>query len=126
MRLFANANYEFIGRRRIGYLISAALIVPGLLLLLIRGVNYSVEFTGGTLIQVEAAAPVDVAAVRDALATRGLAGAEIQTFGSDRELAIRAGTVSQGGDPNDTQAASSRVREALDAVLGNGNYTILR
>jgi preprotein translocase subunit SecF len=39
MRLFANANYDFIGRRRIGYLISLAILVPGLLMLLVRGVN---------------------------------------------------------------------------------------
>jgi preprotein translocase subunit SecF len=126
MRLFANANYDFIGRRRIGYLISAALLVPGLLLLLIRGVNYSVEFTGGTLVQVQTREPVNVGAVRDALAARGMEGAEIQTFGSDRELAIRARTALAGTDANDTQAAAGAVRQALDGVLGAGNYTVER
>ena len=125
MRLFANANYDFVGRRRLGYAISAALLIPGLLLLLIRGVNYSVEFTGGTLTQVEAAAPVDVGAVRDALQAKGITGAEIQTFGSDRELAIRAPSL-EGVDPDDTQAASGAIRQALDGVLGQGNYTVLR
>jgi preprotein translocase subunit SecF len=125
MRLFANANYDFLGHRRIAFLISAAFIVPGLLLLLIRGVNYSVEFTGGTLIQVESTAPVNVGAVRDALAARGLTGAEIQTFGSERELVIRARTA-EGTDPNDTQAGSALVRQALDGVLGAGGYTVLR
>jgi preprotein translocase subunit SecF len=125
MRLFANANYDFLGHRRIAFLISAAFIVPGLLLLLIRGVNYSVEFTGGTLIQVETTAPVNVGAVRDALAARGLTGAEIQTFGSERELVIRARTA-EGTDPNDTQAGSALVRQALDGVLGAGGYTVLR
>ncbi|HEX6105518.1 MAG TPA: protein translocase subunit SecF [Gemmatimonadales bacterium] len=126
MRLFANANYDFIGLRRIGMLISAALIVPGLLMLLIRGVNYSVEFTGGTLMQIESKAPIDVGAVRNALASRGIEGAEIQTFGSDRELAIRARTAAPGTDADDTQAASAVLREALDGVLGAGNYTVLR
>lgn len=126
MRLFANANYDFIGRRRVGYLISAALLVPGLLLLLARGVNYSVEFTGGTLIQIQSPAPIDVGAVRGALGARGIAGAEIQTFGSDREIAIRARTAAAGTDANDTEAASSLVRQALDGVLGAGKYTVLR
>src|SRR5687767_12498179 len=103
MRLFANANYDFLGQRRIAFLVSAAFVVPGLLLLLIRGVNYSVEFTGGTLMQIETRAPVDVGAVREALNARGVTGAEIQTFGSDRELVIRARTVA-GTDANDTQA----------------------
>ncbi|HET8625669.1 MAG TPA: protein translocase subunit SecF [Gemmatimonadales bacterium] len=126
MRLFANANYDFIGRRRLGYLISAALIVPGLLLLLIRGVNYSVEFTGGTLMQVESTVPVDVGAVRGALATAGLPTAELQTFGSERELVIRARVARAGTDANDTQATSDAVRAALDQTIGAGKYSVVR
>jgi preprotein translocase subunit SecF len=126
MRLFANANYDFLGRRRIAYLITLAIMLPGLAFLLLRGVNYSVEFTGGTLIQVQSEKPVDVAAVRNALAGRGVEGAEIQTFGSDRELAIRARLARQGSDQNDMEATSAALRSALDTALGAGNYTILR
>ncbi len=126
MRLFANANYDFIGRRRIGYLISLAILVPGLVMLLVRGVNYSVEFTGGTLLQVETQAPVDVARVRSALGAAGVQGAEIQTFGSDRELVIRARVARAGSDANDTQATSGAVQSALDQAIGAGQYSIVR
>ncbi len=126
MRLFANANYDFIGRRRIGYLISLAILVPGLLMLLVRGVNYSVEFTGGTLLQVETQAPVDVARVRSALGSAGVQGAELQTFGSDRELVIRARVARAGSDANDTQATSGAVQSALDQAIGAGQYSIVR
>jgi len=126
MRLFAHANYDFLGRRRIAYLITLLLTIPGLLYVLIRGVNYSVEFTGGTLIQVQAQKPVDVGAVRNALAARGIEGAEIQAFGSDRELVIRARVAKEGTDANDTQATGAALQEALDAALGTGSYTILR
>src|SRR3990170_2949897 len=104
MRLFANANYDFLRRRHIAYLLTLLLTIPGLLYVLIRGVNYSVEFTGGTLVQVQAQKPVDVGAVRNALAARGIEGAEIQAFGSDRELVIRARVAKQGTDADDTQA----------------------
>jgi preprotein translocase subunit SecF len=126
MRLFANANYDFIGRRRIAYLITLAIMLPGLLVVLFRGVNYSVEFTGGTLIQVRSEKPVDVAAVRNALAARGIEGAEIQTFGSDRELVIRARLGRQGADQNDMEATSGALQSALNTALGAGNYTLLR
>jgi preprotein translocase subunit SecF len=126
MRLFANANYNFLGRRRIAYVITLAIILPGLLLVLLLGVNYSVEFTGGTLMQIQARQPIDVGAVRSALAARGVEGAEIQTFGSDRELVIRARVVRQGSDVNDTQVTSAALQEALNTVLGAGKYTILR
>jgi preprotein translocase subunit SecF len=126
MRLFANANYDFLSRRKIAYLITLALTIPGLLVVLVRGLNYSVEFTGGTLMQVESQKAVDVGAVRSALAERGIEGAEIQTFGSDRELVIRARVAKQGTDANDTQATAAALTQALDATLGTGSYTVLR
>ncbi|HEY9506268.1 MAG TPA: hypothetical protein VIQ27_09875, partial [Gemmatimonadales bacterium] len=107
MRLFANANYDFIGQRRIAYGISIAFSVIGLLVLLIRGVNYSVEFTGGTLVQVQTTKPADVGALRNALQARGIENAEIQTFGSDREIAVRARVAREGSDANDTQATAA-------------------
>ncbi|HEX5962509.1 MAG TPA: protein translocase subunit SecF [Gemmatimonadales bacterium] len=126
MRLFDKANYDFLRRRHIAYLITLLLTVPGLLVVLFRGLNYSVEFTGGTLIQVQTQKPVDVGAVRNALAERGVEGAEIQTFGSDRELVIRARVAKEGTDANDTQATADALQQALDATLGAGNYTLLR
>jgi preprotein translocase subunit SecF len=126
MRLFANANYDFIGQRKRAYAITAAVIVIGFAVLLFRGVNYSVEFTGGTLIQVETEKPADVGALRDALQARGIEGAEIQTFGSDRELVVRARAAREGSDANDTQATAEAVSQALDATLGAGSYKILR
>jgi preprotein translocase subunit SecF len=126
MRLFANANYDFLGRRRIAYLLTLAIMLPGLVVLLLRGVNYSVEFTGGTLIQVQSEQPIDVAAVRNALASRRVEGAEIQTFGSDRELVIRARLAQEGTDQNNMEATSAALQAALDSALGAGKYTILR
>jgi preprotein translocase subunit SecF len=76
--------------------------------------------------QVESQKAVDVGAVRGALAERGIEGAEIQTFGSDRELVIRARVAKQGTDANDTQATAAALTQALDATLGAGSYTVLR
>ena len=49
IRFFANANYDFIKWRRWAYGLTALVIVPGMILLAARGLNYSIEFTGGTL-----------------------------------------------------------------------------
>ncbi|MGE5927774.1 MAG: protein translocase subunit SecF [Gemmatimonadota bacterium] len=126
MRLFANANYDFLARRRIAYAITAVFLLAGLVAVLVRGVNYSVEFTGGTRMRVEAVEPVDVGALRDGLAEQGITGAEIQTFGSDREFVIRAGSAREGADPNDTEATTSAIRGALDAVIGADQYRVLK
>ena len=126
MRLFAKANYDFLGQRKWAYGISIAFSLIGLAVLLTTGVNYSVEFTGGTLIQVETQKPADVGALRDALQARGIEGAEIQTFGSDREIVVRARVAREGSDANDTQTTANAVAQALDATLGTGTYQILR
>jgi preprotein translocase subunit SecF len=126
LRLFSNANYDFIGVRRYAYGITVLLILPGLLFLLAKGLNYSIEFTGGTLLQVQSKKAVDVAELRTGLDRQGIHGAEIQNFGSANEYVIRARVARAGSDANDTQATANAVGQALNAVLGPGNYTVLR
>ncbi len=125
IRLFANASYDFIGRRRWAYVLTAALLVPGLALLLVRGINYSIEFTGGTAIQIRTTEPVGVARLRDALRTGGIAGAEVTTFGSETEYLIRARLAADAEQEN-TQATAEAVGRALDAGLGAGSWQIDR
>jgi preprotein translocase subunit SecF len=126
MRLFVNAKYDFIGARRTAYLVTAAFMAVGLIITALRGINYSVEFTGGTLMQITGQAPVDLATVRQRLAEQGISGAEIQTFGSNQEVVIRARTAVEGSDADNTQTTSAAVGRALDQVLGAGQYTIER
>ena len=97
------------------------ILVPGLLFLLVKGLNYSIEFTGGTLVQVQSKKPVDVGRAPDRpRPRRASTGAEIQKFGAPNEYVIRARVAKPGTDANDTQATADAVRQALDAVLGAG------
>ncbi len=114
IRIFSTANYDFIGLRKLAYIVSAVVIVPGLLLMLARGLNYSIEFTGGTLVQVTSSRDIDVGAIRQALTEGGLAGAEIQNFGSDREYVIRA-RLGQGGAATEQEA--QRTADQVSLVL---------
>jgi preprotein translocase subunit SecF len=126
LRLFDKANYDFIGVRRYAYMVTAVILIPGLLFLLVKGLNYSIEFTGGTLLQIQSKKPVNVADLRTGLDRQGLHGAEIQNFGAENEYVIRARVAKPGSDANDTQATAAAVQQALNAVLGTGNYTVLR
>ena len=125
-RFFAHANYDFIRLRHYAYAVTAVLVIPGLVFLLFKGLNYSIEFTGGTLVQVQSKSPVDVGALRIGLDKNGVHGAEIQGFGGANEFVVRARVAREGSDVNDTQAAAAAVTGALDAVLGAGSYTIVR
>jgi preprotein translocase subunit SecF len=125
-RFFANASYDFIGLRKYAYGLTAAILVPGLLFLLLVGLNYSIEFTGGTLVHIRSNTPVDVGSLRGGLDREGLHGAEIQNFGAQNEYVIRARVAKPGTDANDTQATADAVSQALNTVLGEGKYSIVR
>jgi len=126
IRFFANANYDFIGLRRYAYGITGVLFALTLVALAGWGLNYSIEFTGGTLLQVRAQPGTDVAAMRSGLDAQGIHGAEIQAYGVPGDFIVRARTAKVGTDADDTQATAAAVSAALDQVVGAGNYTILR
>ena len=126
LRLFANAHYDFIAFRNRAYAVTALFIIPGLVWLMVHGLNYSIEFTGGTLVQVQSKVPADVGALRAGLDRQGLHGAEIQSFGNANEFVVRARVAKPGTDANDTQATGDAVNQALTGVLGAGNFTIQR
>jgi preprotein translocase subunit SecF len=128
IRLFANANYDFIKWRRWAYGLSAAIMIPGFALFLVRGLNYSIEFTGGTLIQVHTTDPVGTGKLREALDAAGIRDAEIQQFGDPTEYVIRARIAQAGVAEGSTEATASAVDSALARGLGSApeHYTILR
>jgi preprotein translocase subunit SecF len=124
-RLFKNAAYDFIRVRRWAYGITAALIVPGMIMLAAMGITYSIEFTGGTMVQVTTTDAVDASRLRGALERGGVNNPEIQTFGSSRDYVIRARL--DGNNVSGSQGAvTAEVSKALDAELGAGKYKIGR
>ena len=127
LRLFANANYDFIKWRRWAYGLTAIMIVPGLVMLLSTRLNYSIEFTGGTRIQIATpkAKPVTTADLRAALDAGGLRGAEIQQYGADTAFQIRARLSAQAAGAGGTEETAQAVARALDARLGAGQYKIV-
>src|SRR2546430_7721193 len=127
IRLFANANYDFIKWRRWAYGLTALIIVPGLALFLVHGLNYSIEFTGGTLIQVRTPAPVGTDRIRAALDAAGIRDAEIQEFGAPNEYVVRTRLAAAGTRAEGTsEATAAAVDSALAHGLGAGQYTIGR
>jgi preprotein translocase subunit SecF len=128
IRLFAHANYDFLGVRRVAYVVTGVVAFVGLVALLIRGVNYSIDFTGGTLIELEANdAAISDASLRAALEGGGIPESEIQTFGGPNQWVIRARL---GEAPDTAGEATQRTAAAVDSALtrafGAGTYTIVR
>lgn len=125
LRFFRGAKFDFIGFRKMAYGLTAGAFLLGAVVTAVRGgINYSIEFTGGTLLQVATKTPVDVARLRSGLDAAGFQGAEIQEIGKGGEYVIRARVGHESADANNTQATALAVGKALDTTLGAGSYEI--
>ncbi|MGE0440120.1 MAG: protein translocase subunit SecD [Gemmatimonadales bacterium] len=89
-RLFRGSRFPFLRFRRWAYGATAVVLLAGTLVGALRGVRSGVDFSGGSLFQVETELPVDPGRIRTALAANGVAGAEVQRFGGETTFAIRA------------------------------------
>lgn len=117
MRLFQDASFEFLHSRRKAYIVSAAVLVLGLgSIILHGGLRFGVDFTGGTLLQVEFAEETTVAEIRDAVAPAGFGEAQIQQFGSSSEFLLRVQEFEAAGEGSVEQ----EVEAALSAGYGDG------
>jgi preprotein translocase subunit SecF len=125
-RIFAHADYDFIAFRGKAIRATVVLLLVGIVALIAFGVNYSIEFNGGTLLRVRTDATVDVQALRTGIETAGIHNPEITPFGGENEFLVRARTAVQGADADNTSATKAAVAGALDKVIGTGKYTIVQ
>ena len=110
LRIFHNTSFDFIRLWKVTTIVTLAFTIPGLILIGVLGYHYSIEFTGGTLMQVSFAKAPQVSDIRSALDAHGVKGAEIAQFGSDTEFVIRA------QDPRDV-AQQSRGAQSVAVVI---------
>jgi preprotein translocase subunit SecF len=127
LRIFHDTRYDFIKPWRIMVAITVAFIVFGIGSLAIRGIHYSIDFTGGTLMQLQFAAPPDVGRLRSALDQGGIHDAEIQAFGSNREFTVRAqGATQAAGQNANADSVARQIQTVLDKAVGANAYKIVR
>jgi preprotein translocase subunit SecF len=122
MRVFATADYKFLEVRRKAYVVSAVFIVIGVLSIFARGgLNYGVDFTGGTLFQVRFDHSVEAADIRSALGEAGVANLQVQDFGGPDEFLIRTAVFLEG----DRELADV-VSQTMSEEFGADSYQIVR
>jgi len=92
--------------------ISALTFVAAIVFIAVRGFHFSIEFTGGTVTEVAYQEAADVGKVREVMATLGYADAQVQNFGTPRDVLIRLPLVKGVG----SAAQSEQVLAALKAA----------
>jgi preprotein translocase subunit SecF len=107
-------NLNFIGKRKIFFMISVAMILITVISLIVhKGPKLGIDFKGGTLIQIKFADPAPIADIKTGLGAIGLGNSSVQSFGDQQgyEYLIRTdGTVAT------TQGFSNRIQEALTSA----------
>ena len=122
MRLFDQAKYAFIEKRRRAYVLSTTLILVGVGAMIVNVINigswqdYGVDFTGGSLIQVQFHEPATAAQLREALG-----GPQVTRFGEEDEFTIRAPL----GDES-VETIRVGIQDQLQTEFGSGAFTIQR
>ena len=120
MRFFKKTNFKFMEKRNVLYVVSATVIGIGLISLFVKGLDFGIDFLGGTELIVEFRNDVAIQDVREAMDGIGLGEAEIKTFGSDRDILIR--TIEQGKGTT----VSDRIRSGLSGQFPDNPFTVIK
>jgi len=90
MQIFKKpTNIDFMGKRKLAIVLSFLMIAISIGSLTVRGLNFGLDFTGGTLIEVGYTESIDLQQVRSALDEAGFGDAVVQHFGTTKDVLVR-------------------------------------
>ena len=115
-------KFDIAGHRKIWFLISLILIIPGFICMGVRGFNFGIDFTGGTIIDLRFEQPVTLTDVRSSLAQYGLDGSTIQLAGAESGIESSENVMIRTVDLEENQRKEVMASLTKDV----GPYTVLR
>lgn len=115
-----NVAIRFMAQRYVGFAITFLLMIGSLFFLATKGLNYGVDFTGGTLIEIAVSQTPNLSDLREKLNNLDLEEVSIQEFGDPQHLLIRL--PGQGGTPEEQAAAINQAKAVIDAQYADVDY----
>ena len=113
MKPLSHLRIDFMGRRNIAFVVSAAMLIVSIGAILFQQLNLGLDFTGGTLVEVRYGAAPSLDAIRQLLESSGFQDVSVQTFGASTEVLIR---LQQAFDPEVGNEVVSLLRADGDTV----------
>lgn len=113
-----NTSINFIAFRYVAFALSLLTLAYGAFLLVQKGLNFGIDFTGGTVIEIRTDTPVPLSDLRPVLGALGLGAIQVQEFGAPEDLLIRL--PEQRGGPEAQKRAIEHVQTALTDVMAAG------
>lgn len=115
-------KFDIAGHRKIWFLISLVLIIPGFICMGMRGFNFGIDFTGGTIMDLRFEQPVTLSDVRASLAKYDLDGSTIQLAGAESGIESSENVMIRTVDLEENQRKEVMASLTQDV----GPYTVLR
>ncbi|MCU7920573.1 MAG: protein translocase subunit SecF [Candidatus Thiodiazotropha sp. (ex Dulcina madagascariensis)] len=84
-----DSYFDLMGKRHLALIFSGVLLLIALGAIIVRGLNFGIDFTGGTLVEVGYPQAVELSEVREALSQDGFGDAVVQHFGTSRDVLVR-------------------------------------
>lgn len=119
MQLFSKTDIDFISYRKIAYGISLVLVIAGVVSLLFRGLNYGIDFKGGTEVVLRFEQEIAVGDVRQVLRDAGVSGS-IKSYGTERSILV------QTDFEGDVNQLRTLVSNALNDRFSENPHELLR
>ena len=120
MRLFKKTNIDFLGKRKMWYVVSTAMVLVGMISVVFKGINYGIDFQGGTEIVLAFQQKVEISDIRTALAKAGLGISEIKYYGTDNYILINTGEQAEG------TIIADRIKNAVQISMADKKFEVVK
>lgn len=104
--------FNFMGAGNIAFISAMVLVVASIVIIAIKGFNWGLDFTGGSVVEIQLSQPLDLELVRESLSKSGFKDPIVQNFGTSRDVMVRMAPVT--GVENDQ--LSAQVMTAIHTV----------
>jgi preprotein translocase SecF subunit len=126
MQFFHDTHIDFIGKRKFWYIVSIVVTVAGILVALVRGVEFGIDFEGGTEAGYQFAKVVDISSVRGALDNSGFKGAEVKSYGGADKVLVRVKQDQASRATAETVKLSDQITASLQKAFPDNKITVLK
>lgn len=120
MRFFGKTKIDFMGRRKMWYTISAAIILSSIVSLTVKGFHFGIDFLGGTEMIVQFRQTANIGKIREMMDNAGFARSEIKAYGGENTVLLRTEMQGEGTSVGD------KIKAALQQTFPADNPRVLQ
>jgi preprotein translocase subunit SecF len=120
MRLFKKTNIDFLGKRKVWYVVSTAMVLVGMISVVFKGINYGIDFQGGTEIVLAFQQKVEISDLRTSLTRVGLGTSEIKFYGSENYVLIRTSEQAEG------TATADKIKNVVQTAFPDKKFEVVK